>query len=231
MATAPKPKGIGAGIKSLPKWALIAIPLGGAGAFYLFQRRKSANAAATTTTAANTADTTGAAAIDTTGSMVGAGGGSGAIAQGQDFATQISALQGAESTELTDLDAIKTQQTQLLSTESKDLSVDNKSLATETKDLAEDTKDLAEDNSGLGAPVKVGGSSSMPKKPAAPDKKLTKPMASPKVAPAKTAPAKKTGFTSPRPAATVSGGRANSSRGPIPLAPAKPVVKAPAKKR
>ena len=228
MATAPKPKGIGAGIKSLPKPALIGIPVAGALAFYLYQRRKSNTAA---TTAANAAATpavdTGAATTGTTDS----GGGSGAIAQGQDFSSQIQDLQGQASTEITDLDAIKTQQTQLLSTEAKDLSVDNKNLATSTKDLASDTadysvdqKDLLTDNSGIAAPVKKGKSTSAPKKPVTPTPKLPKKMATPKVTPAKIAPTKKTTYTAPRPAATATGGRANSSRGPIPL-------KAPAKKK
>ena len=229
MATAPKPKGIGAGIKSLPKPALIGIPVAGALAFYLYQRRKNSTAA---TTAANAAATpavdTGAATTGTADS----GGGSGAIAQGQDFSSQIQALQGQASTEVTDLDAIKSQQTQLLSTEEKDLSVDNKNLATSTKDLASDTadysvdrQDLLTDNSGIAAPVKMGGTSSAPKKPVTPAAKLPKKMPTPKVAPAKIAPTKKTTYTAPRPAATVSGGRA-----PI-KAPPKPVVKAPAKKK
>ena len=246
MATAPKPKGIGAGIKSLPKPALIGIPVAGALAFYLYQRRKTSTAA---TTAANAAATpavdTGAATTGTadtgaaTTGTADSGGGLGAIAQGQDFSSQIQALQGQASTEITDLDSIKSQQTQLLSTENKDLSVDNKNLATSTKDLASDTKDLASDtadysvdrqdlltdNSGIAAPVKKGGSTSAPKKPVTPAAKLPKPMATPKVTPAKIAPTKKTTFTAPRPAATVSGGRA-----PI-KAPPKPVVKAPAKKK
>ena len=201
MATAPKPKGIGAGIKSLPKPALIGIPVAGALAFYLYQRRKSNTAA---TTAANAAATpavdTGAATTGTADS----GGGSGAIAQGQDFSSQIQALQGQASTEITDLDAVKSQQTQLLSTEEKDLSVDNKNLATSTKDLASDTadysvdrQDLLTDNSGIAAPVKMGGSSSAPKKPVKPAAKLPKPMATPKVTPAKIAPTKKTIATKP----------------------------------
>ena len=201
MATAPKPKGIGAGIKSLPKPALIGIPLVGALAFYLYQKRKSSTAA---TTAANAAATpavdTGAATTGTADS----GGGSGAIAQGQDFSSQIQALQGQASTEITGLDAIKSQQTQLLSTEEKDLSVDNKNLATSTKDLASDTadysvdrQDLLTDNSGIAAPVKKGGSTSAPKKPVKPAAKLAKPMATPKVTPAKIAPTKKTTATKP----------------------------------
>jgi hypothetical protein len=228
MATAPKPKGIGAGIKSLPKPALIGIPVAGALACYLYQRRKNNTAA---TTAANAAATP---AVDTGAVTTGTadtGGGSGAIAQGQDFSSQIQALQGQASTEITDLDAIKSQQTQLLSTEEKDLSVDNKNLATSTKDLASDTadysvdrQDLLTDNSGIAAPVKMGGSTSAPKKPVTPAAKLPKPMATPKVTPAKIAPTKKTTYTAPRPAATATGGRANSSRGPIPL-------KAPAKKK
>ena len=229
MATAPKPKGIGAGIKSLPKPALIGIPVAGALAFYLYQRRKSNTAA---TTAANAAATpavdTGAATTGTADS----GGGSGAIAQVQDFSSQIQALQGQASTEITDLDAIKSQQTQLLSTEEKDLSVDNKNLATSTKDLASDTadysvdrQDLLTDNSGLSVPVKTSTSTTAPKKAVTPAPKLNKPMPTPKVTPAKIAPTKKTTYTAPRPAATVSGGRA-----PI-KAPPKPVVKAPAKKK
>lgn len=203
MATAPKPKGIGAGIKSLPKPALIGIPVAGALAFYLYQRRKNNTAA---TTAANAAATpavdTGAATTGTADTV----GGSGAIAQGQDFSSQIQALQGQDSTEITDLDAIKSQQTQLLSTEEKDLSIDNKNLATSTKDLASDTadysvdrQDLLTDNSGIAAPVKMGGSTSAPKKPVTPAAKLPKPMATPKVTPAKIAPTKKTIYTATKP--------------------------------
>ena len=233
MATAPKPKGIGAGIKSLPKPALIGIPVAGALAFYLYQRRKNSTAATTAANAAATpaVDTTGTTTDTGSGSADTGGGGSGAIAQGQDFSSQIQALQGQASTEVTDLDAIKSQQTQLLSTEEKDLSVDNKNLATSTKDLASDTadysvdrQDLLTDNSGIAAPVKKGGSTSAPKKPVTPAAKLPKKMPTPKVAPAKIAPTKKTTYTAPRPAATATGGRANSSRGPIPL-------KAPAKKK
>ena len=237
MATAPKPKGIGAGIKSLPKPALIGIPVAGALAFYLYNKRKNSTAAATAASAASTpaVDTTGSTATDTTGSSsADTGGGSGAIASGQDFSSQIQTLQGQASTEISDLDALKTGQTQALATEEKDLSVDNKNLATSAKDLATDTndysvdrQDLVTDNAGIAAPIKSGGSTSAPKKPVAPAKKLPKPLPSKKVVPAKIAPVSpkngvnSRGYQPPRPAATVSGGRA----------PAKPVVKAPAKKK
>ena len=237
MATAPKPKGIGAGIKSLPKPALIGIPVAGALAFYLYNKRKNSTAAATAASAASTpaVDTTGSTATDTTGSSsADTGGGSGAIASGQDFASQIQTLQGQASTEISDLDALKTGQTQALATEEKDLSVDNKNLTTSAKDLATDTndysvdrQDLVTDNAGIAAPIKSGGSTSAPKKPVTPAKKLPKPLPSKKVVPAKIAPVSpkngvnSRGYQPPRPAATVSGGRA----------PAKPVVKAPAKKK
>jgi len=244
MATAPKPKGIGAGIKSLPKPALIGIPVAGALAFYLYNKRKNSTAAATAASAASTpaVDTTGSTATDTTGSSsADTGGGSGAIASGQDFASQIQTLQGQASTEISDLDALKKGQTQALATEEKDLSVDNKNLATSAKDLATDTndysvdrQDLVTDNAGIAAPIKSGGSTSAPKKPVTPAKKpvtpakkLPKPLPSKKVVPAKIAPVSpkngvnSRGYQPPRPAATVSGGRA----------PAKPVVKAPAKKK
>lgn len=223
MATAPKPKGIVAGIKSLPKPALIGIPLAGALAFYLYQRRKNNAAQATAANAAATpAVDTGTATTGTADT----GGGAGAIAQGQDFSTQIQALQGAESQELTDLDAIKSQQTQLLSTEEKDLSVDNKSLATASKDLAVDTndyavdrQDLLTDNAGLSVPVKTSTSTTPPRKTVTPATKLPKPMPTPKVTPAKIAPAKKTVATTPK---QYVGGIGS----PSVKAPPKPVVKA-----
>ena len=238
MATAPKPKGIGAGIKSLPKPALIGIPVAGALAFYLYQRRKNSTAA---TTAANAAATpavdTGAATTGTadtgaaTTGTADSGGVTGAIAQGQDFSSQIQALQGQASTEITDLDAVKSQQTQLLSTEEKDLSVDNKNLATSTKDLASDTadysvdrQDLLTDNSGIAAPVKKAGSTSAPKKPVTPAAKLPKKMPTPKVTGAKIAPAKKT-LTTPKKFPGVYPGGGN--RGGV----TPPVKKAPVKKK
>ena len=235
MATAPKPKGIGAGIKSLPKPALIGIPLVGALAFYLYQKRKSSTAA---TTAANAAATpavdTGAATTGTadtgaaTTGTADSGGGSGAIAQGQDFSSQIQALQGQASTEITGLDAIKSQQTQLLSTEEKDLSVDNKNLATSTKDLASDTadysvdrQDLLTDNSGIAAPVKKGGSTSAPKKPVTPAPKLPKKMPTPKVTPAKIAPTKKTTLIPALPGVYPGGGNRGGVTPPVKKAPTK----------
>ena len=216
MAPAPAPKGIKSGIKSLPKWSYVAIPLAGAGIFYLYQKRKSSTANSTSPVS-STADTT-ATPADTTGSSGGydVGGGGSSVVGGQDVISALTSLQGQESTELTDLDTLKTQSTQALATEAKDLSVDNKSLATETKDLAIDTKDLAADNSGLSIPVRVGGSTSAPKKVETPAPKLETKMASPKVAPAKTAPAKKTLSTDLR-VASKGGGRT-----PIPFAAARP---------
>jgi len=227
MATAPKPKGIGAGIKSLPKPALIGIPVAGALAFYLYNKRKNSTAAATAASAASTpaVDTTGSTATDTTGSSsADTGGGSGAIASGQDFASQIQTLQGQASTEISDLDTLKTGQTQALATEEKDLSVDNKNLATSAKDLATDTndysvdrQDLVTDNAGIAAPIKSGGSTSAPKKTVKPEKKLKEPMKSPKVTAAKTAPAKKTAAT---PLQVRAGGLGTHAY-PTPKAPAK----------
>ena len=224
MAPAPAPKGIKSGIKSLPKWSYVAIPLAGAGIFYLYQKRKSSTANSTSPVS-STADTT-ATPADTTGSSGGydvggggssvVGGGGSSVVGGQDVISALTSLQGQESTELTDLDTLKTQSTQALATEAKDLSVDNKSLATDTKDLAIDTKDLAADNSGLSIPVRVGGSTSAPKKVETPAPKLETKMASPKVAPAKTAPAKKTLSTDLR-VASKGGGRT-----PIPFAAARP---------
>ena len=222
MATppAPKPKGVASGIKSLPKPALIAIPLVGALAFYLYQRRKSAAAAPTT------AATPVASAVDTSGSNTGGdtGGGAGAIAGGTDFQGQIDAISGQESAELTDLDAVKKQNTQLLATENKDLSVDNASLATDKADLATDKADLNADNSGLVTPSRVGGSTTAKKKVAPPAPKIAKPQVSPKVTGAKTAPAKKT-LTTPKKFPGVFAGGGN--RGGV----TPPVKKAPVKKK
>ncbi len=220
MATppAPKPKGVATGIKSLPKPALIAIPLVAALAFYLYQRRKSAAAAPTATA------TPAASSVDTTGSNTGGdtGGGAGAIAGGADFQGQIDAISGQESAELTDLDAIKAQNTQLLATEKKDLSVDNASLATDKADLATDKADLATDNSGLITPTRAGGSTTTKKQVAPPAPKLNKPLPSPKVTGAKPAPAKKT-LTTPKkfPGVYPGGGNRGGVTPPVKKAPAK----------